>query len=125
MEPEEADSGAEGLRKLEESLASGRPYRLVVLDQLMPEMDGIEVVRRIRAHAELKDAAIMMLTSAHQSSIAAKCRDLGVGTYLVKPVKPSDLLAAIRKVLGKAEKETQLAPLTRETAAPSATHFAG
>jgi signal transduction histidine kinase/CheY-like chemotaxis protein len=106
MQPEEAASGAEGLKKLEESSASGGPYRLVLLDQQMPEMDGFEFVRRVRAHRELKDATIMMLTSADQNSAMAECRELGVGTCLVKPVSPSDLLLSIRNVLGKPEANT-------------------
>jgi CheY-like chemotaxis protein len=82
-----------------------------LLDQQMPEMDGFEVIRRVRAHTELKDATIMMLTSADQNSAMAECRELGVGTCLVKPVSPSDLLLSIRNVLGKPEANTS-APAT-------------
>ena len=105
MLPEEAASGAEGCKKLEESFASGHPYRLVLLDQQMPGMDGLEVVRRVRAETKWKHTAIMMLTSADQGLARAKCLELGVGTCLLKPVKPSDLLLSIRKVLGKPEAE--------------------
>jgi PAS domain S-box-containing protein len=111
MQPEEAASGAEGLKKLEESSASGSPYRLVLLDQQMPKMDGFEVIRRIHeqaqlaARTEVKDATIIMLTSADQNAAMAQCRALGVGTCLVKPVSPSDLLLSIRKALGKPEAE--------------------
>jgi light-regulated signal transduction histidine kinase (bacteriophytochrome)/DNA-binding response OmpR family regulator len=108
MQPAEAASGAEGLKMLELSSASGQLYRLILLDHHMPEMDGIEVIRRIRAQPELNDAHIIMLTSADQSSAVKKCRELGVGTCLSKPVKRSDLLLAIRKVLGKPEVETNL-----------------
>jgi CheY-like chemotaxis protein len=87
MLPEEASSGAEGLRKLEESFASGHPFRLVLLDQEMPGMDGFEVIRRVRAKAQLKDSAIMMLTSADQCVARAKCLELGVPSCLLKPVK--------------------------------------
>jgi signal transduction histidine kinase/CheY-like chemotaxis protein len=115
MLPEEASSGAEGLKKLEESFANGHPYRLVLLDQQMPDMDGFEVIQRVRAEAELRDAAIMMLTSADQGSARARCLELGVGTCLLKPVKPSDLLLSIRKVLGKPEAATKTPALsTRE-----------
>ena len=101
MRPEEAASGFAGLEKLEQSFASGRPFRLVLLDEQMPGMDGLEVIRRVRAQPTLKDATIMMLTSVNQSSLAASCRELGVPTYLVKPIKPSDLLMSIRKVVGR------------------------
>jgi len=111
MQPEEAASGLEGLQKLEEALVSGHPYRLVLLDEKMPEMDGFEVIRRVRAQPELKDAIIMMLTSADQSLAMAKCRELGVGTCLIKPIKASTLLLSIRRVLGKPQAETVAPPL--------------
>jgi signal transduction histidine kinase/CheY-like chemotaxis protein len=101
MQPEEAASGQEGLKRLEEATLSGRPYRLVLLDQQMPEMDGFEVIHRMRPQAELKNAAIMMLTSSDHSANAAKCRELGVGAFLVKPIQPSDLLKSMLRILGK------------------------
>ncbi|MGA8067629.1 MAG: DUF4381 family protein [Terriglobales bacterium] len=106
MRAEEAASGVEGLIKLEQSLAAGKPYRLVLLDQQMPGVDGFEVIRRFRERYEMKDVTILMLTSADQGSALAECRKLGVGTCLVKPVLPSDLLLAIRKVLGEAKAES-------------------
>jgi signal transduction histidine kinase/CheY-like chemotaxis protein/HPt (histidine-containing phosphotransfer) domain-containing protein len=106
MRAEEAASGAEGLKKLQSSFASGLPYRLVLLDEQMPEMNGFEVIRQIRAHPELKDATIMMLTSADQGAATAKCREFGVKACLVKPIKPSSLLMSIRRVLAKPEEET-------------------
>ena len=117
MQPEEAASGAEGLKKLEEASAVGRPYRLVLLDQQMPGMDGFEVIRRVRAQAAWKDAAIMMLTSADQGAARAACRELGVGTCLLKPVKPSDLLLSMRKVLGKPQAEGPVPQISQLTTA--------
>jgi two-component system sensor histidine kinase/response regulator len=102
----EAGSGMEGLILLEEASQSGRPYRLILLDERMPGMDGIEVIERIRANVRLAGATIMMLTSDDQSSSAARCRKMGVEAYLIKPIKPPDLLATIRKLLGRAEAET-------------------
>ena len=117
MQPEEASSGAEGLKKLEEAFALGHPYRLVLLDQEMPGMDGFEVIRRVRAQAAWKGAAIMMLTSADQSAARAECRELGVGTCLLKPVKPSELLLSMRKVLGKPQAEAPAPPAPERTTA--------
>jgi signal transduction histidine kinase/CheY-like chemotaxis protein/HPt (histidine-containing phosphotransfer) domain-containing protein len=117
MQPEEASSGAEGLKKLEEAFALGHPYRLVLLDQQMPGMDGCEVIRRVRAQAAWKDAAIMMLTSADQGAARAECRELGVGTCLLKPVKPSELLLSMRKVLGKPQAEAPAPPVPERTTA--------
>jgi two-component system sensor histidine kinase/response regulator len=106
MHPQEAQSGVEGLAKLEDAWATGHPFRLVLLDEQMPGMDGLEVVQRARARPELRDATIMMLTSADQTAIAAKCRELGVRVCLVKPIKPAELLSSIRLLLGKCGDES-------------------
>jgi len=100
MHPETADSGPAGLQKLRWAHAEGRPFHLVLLDEQMPQMDGLEVIRSIRADSQLRGATIMMLTSADQHASLARCREMGVETYLIKPVKPSDLLAKIRHALG-------------------------
>jgi signal transduction histidine kinase/DNA-binding response OmpR family regulator len=112
MLPEEAASGAEGLGMLAASYASGHPYRLLLLDQLMPGMDGFEVIRRVRAEKRWPPVAIMMLTSADHCVARAKCLELGVATCLAKPVKASDLLLSMRQVLGmpQAEARTLVAP---------------
>ena len=120
MRPQEANSGPAGLIKLEQASACGQPFRLILLDEQMPGMDGLEVVRRIRARPELCDATIMMLTSADQTAIAAQCRELGVKACLVKPIKPAELLSSIRGVLGKSRRELpEAGPPGRSAAARS------
>jgi CheY-like chemotaxis protein len=107
------------LKRLEEATLSGRPYRLVLLDQQMPEMDGFEVIHRMRPQAELKNAAIMMLTSSDHSVSAAKCRELGVGAFLVKPIQPSDLLKSMLRILGKLPSPSPaLAPTVKQQPTP-------
>jgi signal transduction histidine kinase/CheY-like chemotaxis protein len=119
MQPEEAASGEEGLKRLEEAMLSGRPYRLVLLDQQMPGMDGFEVIRRMRPQAELKNAAIVMLTSSEHSLSVAKCRELGVGAFLVKPIKAPDLLKSMLKILGKLPSESPApAPTAKQQPTP-------
>ena len=101
MQPECADSGAAGLDKLQEASAAGHPFGVVLLDERMPLMDGIEVVRRIRENPALSGATIMMLTSDDRSASAARCREMGVHSYVIKPVSPSEILIGIRKALGR------------------------
>jgi signal transduction histidine kinase/CheY-like chemotaxis protein/ligand-binding sensor domain-containing protein len=110
MQPDEADGGMTGLAALETAAAAGKPYRLILLDEQMPEMDGFEVIRRMRANPALRGATIMMLSSADQSVSASRCRELGVKTYLIKPLKPAELLLAIRKALGKLQHGEALPP---------------
>lgn len=100
MQPEPADSGVVGLTLLRRARAAGAPYRLVLLDAQMPEMDGFEVARRIREDTDLSGVMVMMLSSCDLSNDAARCRELGISRYLVKPVMQADLLAAILVTLG-------------------------
>ena len=100
MRPDEADSGALGLQKLETAARSGCAYGLILLDEQMPGMGGLEVIERIRKHQVLSGATVLMLSSSDQSTSAARCRQLGVDTYLVKPVKSAELLEMIRRAVG-------------------------
>ncbi|MGA3188037.1 MAG: response regulator [Bryobacteraceae bacterium] len=110
MDPHTADSGAAGLAKIEDSAALGRPFQLVLLDEEMPEMGGLEMIERVRGMPHLRGVTILMLTSSDQTSSAARCRELGVETYLVKPVKPAELLSMIQKALGAALPERKATP---------------
>jgi signal transduction histidine kinase/CheY-like chemotaxis protein len=95
-----AASGPEGLAELLSARERGEPYRLILLDETMPEMNGLEVVRRIKANPLLNGVVIMMLSSCDQIATAARCRSLGVKTYIVKPIRSTELLASIRAGLG-------------------------
>ena len=66
--------------------AGVRPPRVVFLDLKMPRMDGIEVLRRVKAEEALRPIPIVMLTSSREVPDIAECYRLGVNSYLVKPV---------------------------------------
>jgi two-component system, sensor histidine kinase and response regulator len=100
MKPNACDSGESGLAELARAASGGNPYRLILLDEQMPGVDGFEVLDRIRRNPTLKSAVIMMLTSCDQVTSAARCRQMGVETFLVKPIIPSDLLGSIRLAIG-------------------------
>jgi signal transduction histidine kinase/CheY-like chemotaxis protein len=99
MRPHMCDSGESGLAELSRAASEGSPYRLLLLDQQMPGMDGMEVLDRIRRNPVLESVVIMMLTSCDQVKSAALCRQMGV-EYLIKPISPSDLLGSIRLAIG-------------------------
>src|SRR4051794_26107382 len=101
MRPTVAASGAAALRALDEARADGQPFPLVLLDANMPEMDGFEVARRIRAEPRLGGATIMMLSSSGQYDESNKARQVGIATHLTKPVDQRELLAAIGRVLAR------------------------
>jgi signal transduction histidine kinase/CheY-like chemotaxis protein len=100
MKPHMCDSGESGLAELSRAASEGSPYLLLLLDEQMPGMDGMEVLDRIRRNPALRPAVIMMLTATDQVKSAARCRQLGAETYLIKPISPSDLLASIRLAIG-------------------------
>jgi two-component system sensor histidine kinase/response regulator len=117
MDPQVATSGLDGLAKLDAAASSGQPFPLVLLDEQMPGMDGLEVIERIRSMSPLHGVTIMMLTSADQHSSALRCRELGVDTYLIKPIKPTDLLVMIRRALGTSRHSTAaVVPIIRQNA---------
>jgi signal transduction histidine kinase/DNA-binding response OmpR family regulator len=100
METTSVQSGEEALVQLSTARESGRPYGLLLTDMHMPKMDGFELVERIRQKPEIAAATIMMLTSAGHSGDAARCQELGVAAYLLKPIRQSELREAIARVLG-------------------------
>ncbi|VTR98761.1 multi-sensor hybrid histidine kinase : Histidine kinase OS=Singulisphaera acidiphila (strain ATCC BAA-1392 / DSM 18658 / VKM B-2454 / MOB10) GN=Sinac_7402 PE=4 SV=1: PAS_3: HisKA: HATPase_c: Response_reg: Response_reg: Hpt [Gemmata massiliana] len=88
-------SGPEGLDELRWAVANGTPFPLLLLDGMMPGMDGFTVAERIGRDPALAGTVVLMLTSADRQGDAARCRNLGVSSYLVKPVKPAELNRAI------------------------------
>ncbi|MGA3222534.1 MAG: response regulator [Acidobacteriaceae bacterium] len=100
MKPHACDSGESGLAELSRAAQGGNPYRLVLLDEQMPGIDGLEVLERIRQNPLLQSPVIMMLTSCDQVTSAKRCREMGVETYLIKPISPSDLLGSMRLAIG-------------------------
>jgi signal transduction histidine kinase/CheY-like chemotaxis protein len=99
MRPTVVDSGAAALQALAEASASGKPFTLVLLDANMPEMDGFEVARRIHDDAQLGSSTIMMLSSSCHIDESARCREVGVASYLTKPIDQRELLSAIGRLL--------------------------
>jgi two-component system sensor histidine kinase/response regulator len=99
MEPTAVESGRAALQALEAAKSAGRPFPLVLLDGQMPEMDGFALVKQIKKDPALVGATIMMLTSAGHLGDAARCRELGISAYLVKPIRQGELLQAICSVL--------------------------
>ena len=100
MNPTLTEGGPEALAVLEQAAGRGTPFPLVLLDAQMPDMDGFHVAKRVTQNAPPAPPVVIMLTSAGLRGDAARCRELGISAYLPKPIKRSDLLAAIRMALG-------------------------
>ena len=101
MQPTTAAGGWAALGCMMHAAASGTPFPLVLIDVHMPEMDGFELVERIRKNPVLAAATIMMLSSADVAGAAAHCRELGVAAFLTKPLRHWELLDAMLLALGR------------------------
>ncbi len=94
----EAAGGEEGLKEYQGARTEGTGFELVLTDCRMPGMDGFQVTEAIRA-AGGPSSTVLMLTSSQLSGDMGRARALGIGAYLVKPVKTAELLKAIRVAL--------------------------
>jgi two-component system, sensor histidine kinase and response regulator len=116
MRPAMADGGWTGLEAMRQAKAEGKPFPLVLIDSLMPDMDGFTLAEHIKEDPGLSGATIMMLTSGGRRGDAARCRRLGIAAYLHKPVKERDLLQAVLLALSPDRRYARDAELiTRHT----------
>jgi PAS domain S-box-containing protein len=99
MRPSAVDGGSAALAEVRRAAAAGAPYRLLVLDAQMPDMDGFALAAELRRDPSLGETVIMMLSSIDRQVSVARCRELGIAVYLTKPIKQSELWNAIVTVL--------------------------
>lgn len=100
MKPTSVDNALAGLAELAQAASVGEPYEFVLLDCMMPNMDGFHFAEAVRADSVLKDTKIIMLSSAAQGGHIERCRQLGIQRYLTKPVVHSELLNTILSMSG-------------------------
>ena len=115
MSPESASGGSEALHLAREAKAQGEPFTVAVLDLNMPQMDGIELARALRADPESAPHWLVLLTSSAQRGEARKARDAGIDAYLTKPVRQSQLYDCLAGLVATAPAAatTEPTPLTR------------
>ena len=92
MEVELVESGSAAIAALE---AAAQSFDIVLMDLMMPEMDGLETVAIIRENAAFAQVPVLLLSSADRAGYSARSRSLGIARSLIKPIKQSDLLEAI------------------------------
>jgi two-component system, OmpR family, phosphate regulon response regulator PhoB len=92
----EAVDGQEALE-----LATERTPDLMVLDVMMPRLDGYELTRRVREQDSLRNVPVILLTARSQETDVSRGFDVGADDYLKKPFNPDELVARVRAVLGR------------------------
>ena len=95
-----AYDGEEALQKVKQE----RPD-LIVLDVMMPKMDGFEVMKHLKADPTTRDIPVIMLTAKAQDADVFKGWQSGVDCYLTKPFNPLELLTFIRRIFESLEEE--------------------
>ncbi|HYN15323.1 MAG TPA: response regulator [Terriglobales bacterium] len=101
MHAQAVEDGPAAIHEMESARQTGKSYRVALIDACMPEMDGFQLAERMQHDPRLAGAVIMMLTSSGQRGDAARCRQLGIAAYLVKPIRNSELMQALLTVLGQ------------------------
>jgi CheY-like chemotaxis protein len=107
MIPTVVASGAEALNVLKETQETGEPFSLVLLDNMMPEMDGFELAEHIKHNPELTPATMMMISSAGRREDALRCKQVGVSAYMCKPIRRVELMSGILEALSLTDQETE------------------
>ena len=97
----EASDGATALGELRQASYRGYAYELLLLDCRMPGMSGFHVVEQLKSSLNRSCPTVIMLTSDHWADDIARTYDLGLGGYLIKPIRRSDLLQTIGIALGR------------------------
>ncbi|PLX83873.1 MAG: hybrid sensor histidine kinase/response regulator [Desulfuromonas sp.] len=90
-----AGGGEQGLRALRDAGDRRNPFQLLLLDSGMPGMYGFALAEQIRPQRDMTGPALMMVTTEDVGRAAARCRDLDIACYLVKPLRQSELFNGI------------------------------
>jgi CheY-like chemotaxis protein len=115
MRPTSVEGGRAALQALEIAKSTGYPFPLILLDGQMPDMDGFALAEQIQKDPGLLAVTIMMLTSTGQLGDGARCRELGISAYLVKPIRQTELLDGICQALNKVSVTKNKPLVTRHT----------
>ncbi len=117
FEVQHAANGLTGLRLLQEADSRGEPTSLVLLDLMLPDIDGLDVCRRIRGlPGHLAQTPVLMLTAKGDQMDRIVGLEIGADDYLPKPFEPRELLARIRAVLRRHS------PNASQDGAPTSAH---
>ena len=101
---DEVDNGVDAWEKIAESCVMDEPYGLVLIDWIMPEMEGIELLRKMRSDDLSREIPFIMITSEVEDESQKEAADLEVDAYVIKPFRKDELLSTIQSVLNSKQK---------------------
>ena len=112
-----AEDAQSALRVLRLAAEGGESYDIAILDMHMPEVNGIELARKIKAESEISQVRLVLLTSLGQRGEAREAKEAGISAYLTKPVRSSQLYDTLATVMGSSEEaeEEEMPIVTRHT----------
>ena len=99
------ESGEVALREISSALECDDPYRLIVTDKQMPNMDGFSLVEQIRRTPEIAATRVIMMSSGAHRGDLSRCHELGLSAYLTKPVRQGELRDAIARSLDRRKEQ--------------------
>jgi two-component system, sensor histidine kinase and response regulator len=105
-----AEDGPRALEALRSAADHGAPFDMAILDMQMPEMDGMELARKIKADPTLASTQLVLLTSMGQRGDAKEAGWAGIEAYLTKPAKQSELYDALVTVMGTSDHDADNDP---------------
>ncbi len=118
MRPATANGAAAAMAALKEAHGTGQPFTLVLLDCMMPEVDGFGLAEQIRSDPDLAQTLLIMISSAGHGGFSARCREMGLAGYLSKPLKQSELFDAIVTALSRKPQERKCVTPTPQPGGP-------
>jgi DNA-binding response OmpR family regulator len=86
-------------RAAEKLMDSLHPPLLVILDVMLPYVDGFQLLERIRAHAKWGHIPVLMLTARSQEEDIVRALEAGANDYVTKPFKPNELLVRVKRLM--------------------------
>ncbi|MDP3984131.1 MAG: response regulator, partial [Acidimicrobiia bacterium] len=110
LEGYEVDTAEDGREALDKAIAD--PPQLILLDIMMPRMDGLTALRRIRSHGTTGNTSVILLTARGLPEDRVRGLELGADDYITKPFNIGELVARVKAVLRRTQAARDLSPLT-------------
>lgn len=94
-----AEDGVDGLQKLKEQIAAHKKPDLIITDINMPNMGGLEFIRKVKGEISTKFIPVLILTTESQESMKMEGKQAGAAGWIVKPYRPEQLIAVVKRFI--------------------------